>query len=98
MSKLKNKIAVITGGNTGIGFATAKEFIAQGAKVVITGRNKKTIDEAVATLGNNAIGIQADASKVSDTEQLVEQVKSVIGCQRRGISSRACGGNNRGNF
>lgn len=53
MSNLKNKIAVVTGGNAGIGFATAKEFIAQGAKVVITGRNQSAIDVAVKELGND---------------------------------------------
>jgi len=52
MSNLKNKVAVVTGGNSGIGFATAKEFIAQGASVVITGRNQSAIDEAVYQLGS----------------------------------------------
>ncbi len=79
MNKLANKVAVITGGSAGIGLATAKEFIAQGAKVVITGRNQQTLDEAVKTLGNKAIGIQADAAKPTDTDKLVEQVKSVFG-------------------
>lgn len=79
MSKLENKVAVITGGSAGIGLATAKEFIAQGAKVVITGRNQQAIDSAVKELGNNAIGIQCDAAKLSDTDKLVEQVKSLFG-------------------
>lgn len=79
MSKLTNKIAVITGGSTGIGFATAKEFIAQGAKVVITGRNQKTLDEAVEKLGSNAVGIRADAASISDTEKLTEQVRKLFG-------------------
>lgn len=79
MSQLKDKIAVVTGGNAGIGFATAKEFIAQGAKVVITGRNQQTIDEAVAKLGSHAIGIRADAVNLKDTENLVAQVKSLYG-------------------
>jgi NAD(P)-dependent dehydrogenase (short-subunit alcohol dehydrogenase family) len=79
MSKLEGKIAVITGGSAGIGFATAKEFIAQGAKVVITGRNQSSIDEAVAKLGSNAIGIRADAAKLSDTENLVAQVQAQFG-------------------
>lgn len=79
MEKLKGKIAVITGSSKGIGFATAKEFIAQGAKVVITGRNLETLDEAVEKLGSNAVGILADAAKISDTKNLVEQVKSLYG-------------------
>jgi len=79
MSKLKNKIAVVTGGNAGIGFATAKEFIAQGAKVVITGRNQSAIDEAVKELGNDTVGILSNASSVKDTEALVEKVKAKYG-------------------
>ncbi|MDR6968088.1 NAD(P)-dependent dehydrogenase (short-subunit alcohol dehydrogenase family) [Flavobacterium arsenatis] len=79
MSKLKEKIAVVTGGSAGIGFASAKEFSAQGAKVIITGRNQQAIDEAVAKLGNNAIGIRADAIHIKDTENLVAQVKSLYG-------------------
>lgn len=51
MKKLQGKTAVITGGNSGIGLATAQEFIAQGAKVIITGRNQKSINEALETLG-----------------------------------------------
>ncbi|MGY0038667.1 SDR family NAD(P)-dependent oxidoreductase [Pedobacter sp. NJ-S-72] len=61
MNKLAGKTAVITGGNSGIGLATAKEFIALGAKVIITGRNQKSIDEAVALLGENASGIVSDS-------------------------------------
>lgn len=79
MSKLKNKVAVVTGGNAGIGFATAKEFIAQGAKVVITGRNQQLIDEAVSQLGSNAIGILSNASNIKDTEALVSRVSSLFG-------------------
>ncbi len=79
MSKLKNKVAVITGGNSGIGFATARQFIAEGARVVITGRNQQAIDDAVKELGSNAIGIRSDASNLSDTDKLVEQVKSLFG-------------------
>ena len=79
MSKLKDKVAVITGGSTGIGFATAKEMIAQGAKVVITGRNQQAIDKAVQELGSNATGIRADAASIGDTGDLVEKVKSAFG-------------------
>ncbi len=79
MDKLKNKVAVITGGNSGIGFATAKQFIAEGAKVVITGRNQSAIDAAVKELGDNVVGIRSDATSISDTEALVEKVKSLFG-------------------
>tara|TARA_R110002020_G_scaffold97708_1_gene233093 strand:+ start:11825 stop:12580 length:756 start_codon:yes stop_codon:yes gene_type:complete len=79
MSQLKDKIAVVTGGSAGIGFAAAKEFIAQGAKVVITGRSQQTLDEAVEKLGGNAIGIRADAIRIKDTEELVAKVKSLYG-------------------
>ena len=55
MKKLNNKIAVITGGNSGIGLATAQRFIEDGAQVVITGRNQEALDAAVAQLGDRAI-------------------------------------------
>lgn len=79
MRDLKNKVAVITGGNTGIGLATAKEFVAQGAKVVITGRNQQTINSALEILGDNATGIRADVTNIKETENLVAQVKSHYG-------------------
>ena len=66
MSKLNNKIAVVTGGNSGIGLATAKRFAAEGAKVIITGRRKEAIDEAVASIGGGASGIVADAAELAD--------------------------------
>lgn len=77
MKKLSNKIAVITGGNSGIGFATAQEFIAQGAKVIITGRNQKSIDQAVAELGENAFGIVNDSGDISQVNNLGNQVKAI---------------------
>lgn len=79
MKKLENKVAIVTGGNAGIGFATAKEFIAQGAKVMITGRNQSLIDEAVKQLGNNAMGVLSNASSVKDTENLVSKVSTLFG-------------------
>lgn len=79
MGKLENKVAVITGGTTGIGFATAKEFIAQGAQVVITGRNQQNIDEAINKLGNQVTGIRADSTNITDISALVEQVHSTFG-------------------
>lgn len=79
MKSLENKVAVITGGNSGIGLATAREFISQGAKVIITGRKQRAIDEAVEELGNNTIGILADTSSVKHTEELVKEVKAAFG-------------------
>lgn len=79
MKRLQNKIAVVTGGNSGIGYATAKELIAQGAKVVITGKNQKAVDEAVKTLGTSASGILANQLSLPDLSNLVEKVKSQYG-------------------
>ena len=70
MNKLENKVAVITGGSSGIGLATAKEFIANGAKVVIFGRSKQALDNATESLGSNSISVQGDVSKVSDLDRL----------------------------
>jgi NAD(P)-dependent dehydrogenase (short-subunit alcohol dehydrogenase family) len=77
MENLKNKIAVITGGNSGIGYATAKELKAQGATVIITGRRPEAVTNAAAELG--VYGIIADQSLVTDTENLVRQVKEKFG-------------------
>ena len=60
MSKLQGKVAVITGGTTGIGLATAKLFAKEGAYVFITGRRQKELDEAVQEIGNNICGVQGD--------------------------------------
>lgn len=77
MKKLANKTAVITGGNSGIGLATAQEFITQGAKVIITGRNQKTIDEAIALLGENASGVIADSGDMAQIRTIGAQVKAI---------------------
>jgi NAD(P)-dependent dehydrogenase (short-subunit alcohol dehydrogenase family) len=68
--KLAGKKALITGGNSGIGFATARLFIAEGAQVAITGRDQKTLDEAIAELGTNARGYSADVTITEDRKQL----------------------------
>ena len=77
MDNLKNKVAVITGGNSGIGYATAKQLKEQGATVIITGRRKEAIETAASQLGVTAI--VADQSNVADTENLVEKVKQDFG-------------------
>jgi len=77
MEFLKDKIAVVTGGNSGIGFATAKEFKQQGARVIITGRRKAALEQAAAAIG--VTGMLADQARVPDIESLVAAVKEKFG-------------------
>jgi NAD(P)-dependent dehydrogenase (short-subunit alcohol dehydrogenase family) len=77
--KLEGKIAVITGGTTGIGLATAKRFVAEGAKVVITGRRKQVLDAAVQEIGSGTIGIQADSGSLADLDRLYAEIKQKYG-------------------
>jgi NAD(P)-dependent dehydrogenase (short-subunit alcohol dehydrogenase family) len=77
--RLAGKIAVVTGGTTGIGFASAKRFAAEGARVFITGRRQAELDKAVAAIGGNATGIQADSAKMADLDRLYAQVKAYAG-------------------
>ena len=77
--KLFDKVAVVTGANSGIGLAAAKQFAHEGARVFITGRRKPELDAAVATIGRGATGIQADSSNLSDLDALFETIKSEAG-------------------
>ncbi|MGW5959048.1 SDR family NAD(P)-dependent oxidoreductase [Methylorubrum thiocyanatum] len=77
--KLTDKVAVVTGGTSGIGLATAKRFAAEGARVFVTGRRQAELDKAVAEIGPAATGVQADASKLADLDRLYEQVKAQAG-------------------
>jgi NAD(P)-dependent dehydrogenase (short-subunit alcohol dehydrogenase family) len=77
--KLKNKIAVITGGNSGIGFATAKELKENGARVVLVGRNTDAVEKAVAALGGDTFGVTADVSRVADIEKAMTTIKERVG-------------------
>lgn len=72
MSKLAGKIAVITGGNSGIGLATAQRFVQEGARVAILGRNAETLDRAVETLGADAIGVQGDVTDPAALRRVFE--------------------------
>ena len=79
MGRLENKIAVVTGGNSGIGLATAQDFIAEGATVIISGRNAETLQRAATTLGPKGSAIQADVTVASDLERLFTTVKEKHG-------------------
>ncbi|MGB3641976.1 MAG: SDR family oxidoreductase [Rivularia sp. (in: cyanobacteria)] len=79
MARLNNKTAVITGGTTGIGFATAKQFIEEGAKVIITGRNEERLTQAVEKLGASAIAVKADVLSLTDLDNLAVRVKEEFG-------------------
>jgi NAD(P)-dependent dehydrogenase (short-subunit alcohol dehydrogenase family) len=79
MSTLTGKVAVITGGSIGIGFATAKLFAEAGAKVAISGRNQQVLDEAVHKLGGAAVAIRSDVSKLGDLDTLFNTVNKKLG-------------------
>jgi NAD(P)-dependent dehydrogenase (short-subunit alcohol dehydrogenase family) len=76
MGRLQGKVAVVTGGTTGIGFATAKRFVDEGAYVFITGRRQEELDKAVQTIGRGIAGVQGDVSKLQDLDRLYETVKA----------------------
>jgi len=79
MKRLEGKVAVVTGGNSGIGLATAKRLQEEGAKVVISGRSKQTLDEAVRTIGNGVVAVQSDVSKLTDIDKLFAEVSRKLG-------------------
>jgi len=79
MSKLKNKVAVITGGNSGIGFGIAEAFKNEGAVGAIAGRNQDTLNSAVAQLGGNFIAINADVTNLADLERLFKETAEKFG-------------------
>src|ERR1700722_13884307 len=77
--KLEGKIALVTGGSTGIGLATAQQFVAEGAYVYITGRRQPELDAAVKTIGSNVTAIQADSSNLADLDKVYAQIKKEKG-------------------
>ena len=79
MGRLQGKVAVITGGTEGIGLATAKLFVKEGAFVFITGRRQKELDEAVKAIGSNVTGVQGDVAKLADLDRLYETVSNAKG-------------------
>jgi len=77
--KLEGKIALVTGGTTGIGLASAQEFAAQGAKVFITGRRQAELDAAVAQIGAQAIGVRGDVASLDDLDRVFAEIKAKAG-------------------
>src|ERR1700688_1637379 len=77
--KLEGKIAVITGGSSGSGLATAKRLVDEGAYVFITGRRQSELDAAVSQIGHNVTGIQGDVSKLADIDKMFAAVKMLKG-------------------
>src|ERR1700694_5926572 len=79
MGKLLGRLALVTGGTSGIGFATAKRFVDEGAYVFITGRRQKELDEAVKAIGSNVSGVRGDIAKLAELDRLYETVSKVKG-------------------
>ena len=79
MKKLEGKVAVITGGNSGIGLATAQQFVSEGAYVFITGRRQSELETAIKQIGEIFSGIQGDVSKMADLDRLYVTVKEKKG-------------------
>src|SRR5437870_8553614 len=79
MQALQGKVAVITGGSSGIGLATAKRFVAEGAYVFITGRRQAELDDAVKEIGSNVAGVQGDVANLADLDRLYDTVKKQRG-------------------
>jgi NAD(P)-dependent dehydrogenase (short-subunit alcohol dehydrogenase family) len=79
MKKLEGKVAVITGGNSGIGLATAQQFVSEGAYIFITGRRQSELDAAVKQIGENVRSVQGDVSNLEDLDRLYAKVKEQKG-------------------
>ena len=79
MKRLEGKVALVTGGNSGIGLATARRLREEGAKVVISGRNQKTLDEAVQKIGKDVLAVRADVSNTDDLDKLYAAISQKFG-------------------
>ena len=79
MKKLENKVAVVTGGNSGMGLATAKLFAQQGAKVAVTGRNQTTVDSAILQIGHGALGLVSDVSDLKNIDAQYKTIEKTFG-------------------
>jgi len=79
MKRFEGKVAIVTGGNSGIGLATAKRLQEEGARVAILGRSRKTLDEAVKTIGNGVVSVQGDVAKLTDIDKLYAEVSQKLG-------------------
>jgi NAD(P)-dependent dehydrogenase (short-subunit alcohol dehydrogenase family) len=79
MKRLEGKVAVVTGGNSGIGLATAKRLQEEGAQVAIAGRNAQTLEEAAQSMGNGVVAVQADVTVLSDIDRLYQTVAQELG-------------------
>lgn len=79
MNQLEGKVALVTGGNSGIGLATAREFLANGAKVVISGRDHKRLEAVAQELGSSVLAVPADIAKLGDIDQLMTRAYETFG-------------------
>ena len=79
MKRLEGKVAVVTGGNSGIGLASAKRLAEEGARVAISGRSQKTLDEAVKIIGNGVLALQSDTSKLPEIDKFFAEVVKKLG-------------------
>lgn len=79
MRRLEGKVALVTGGNSGIGLAAAQRLQQEGAKVAISGRSQQTLADAVKTIGNGVLAVRADVSKLADVEKLYKEVAEKLG-------------------
>jgi NAD(P)-dependent dehydrogenase (short-subunit alcohol dehydrogenase family) len=97
--KLKNKIAVIKGGNSGIDLATGQEFMAQGARLIIIGRNAEAVAKAAKEIGGDTLGVTAVVSRVADLDRAFQTIREKAGravCERGHREVSAAGGFQRG--
>jgi NAD(P)-dependent dehydrogenase (short-subunit alcohol dehydrogenase family) len=77
--RFRGKFVLVTGGNSGIGLTTARQFVSEGATVFITGRRQEELDKAVSDIGKNAIGVQGDVAKAADLDRLFTQIRASAG-------------------